>query len=394
VLALAGLSANFGVYLYDSAHKFRLPILDDPEMWDIFARPLQTRTAPPIVGSASDSTLNGQLLVGAMNVYDSTIKSFEPGSIYGVRVVEGFSSEEGFPRMFGTSMFEGQASLGVAPVRRDGSWLATVPANVPLAVQAIDVFGMALLPEPVWISGGKGESRVCGGCHEARDSSTVIDPGLTDAAAIGPTPMFGTTPRSGRLSDLNDLRDPNLISTAVGGKAAGHEKLMGMAWDVAIQPVFSAKCLGCHDSGNAAGIAPYTITDPMTGESATWTFNLSATKIPMVLGGMDLAGAWPASYFSIAGPDMEAIEEANLVVSGNFKVYAKPQDARDSILIKKLNPTQLFPEPNTSRRAFDTAPHSQGGRYTELTPTEFYKMILMADHGVNYYARENNPKTF
>jgi hypothetical protein len=393
VLAAAGLSANFGVYLYDSARKFRHPVLDDPEMWDIFPRPLQTRTAPPIVGSATDSALNGQLRIGAMDVYDSTMKSFAPGSIYGVPVIEGFSSEEGFPRMFGTTMFEGQASLGVAPVRADGSWLATVPANVPLAVQAIDVFGMALLAEPVWFSGGPGEDRVCGGCHERRSSSTVIDPGLTDAAAFGPTPMFGLATRAQRQSAPADLTSPNVISAAPGGKAAGHEKLMGMAWDTAVQSVFDARCVSCHGDSNTAGIAPYTITDPVTGDSVTWTFNLSSTKKPLVIGGMDLAGEWPASYFSIAGPDMEAFTEANLVASGNFKVYAQPQNARESILIQKVNPTQLFPEPNPGRRAFQTTPHSMGGsNYTELTPTEFYKLILMADHGVNYYARENNPR--
>jgi hypothetical protein len=319
------------------------------------------------------------------------MKTFDPGSIFGVRVIEGFSSEEGFPRMFGTSMFEGQASLGVAPVRADGSWLAKVPANIPIALQAIDVFGMALLPEPVWFSGGKGESRVCGGCHEPRDSSTVIDPGLTDAAVLGPTEMFLIETRAQRLAPVTDLTNPNLISLAPGAKADGHDKLVGMAWDSAIQSVFNAKCLTCHDSNNAAGIAPYTITDPMNGTTVQWTFNLSATKIPLMIAGMDLAGEWPASYFSIAGPDMEAFEEANLVASGNFKVYAKPQNARESILIEKLNPTQLFPEPNLSNRAFGTQPHSVGN-YTELTPTEFYKLILMADHGVNYYARENNPR--
>ena len=38
-----------------------------------------------------------------------------------------------------------------------------------------------------------------------------------------------------------------------------------------------------------------------------------------------------------------------------------------------------------------TTPHSVTQGYTELTPTEFYKLILAADMGVNYYARENNP---
>lgn len=389
VLASAGLAADFGVYLYDG-NRNRLPILNDPEMWDIFPRPLQTRTAPPIVGSAQDPSLNGQMLIGAMNVYESTMTTFAPGSIYGVRVIEGFSSEEGFPRMFGTSMFEGQASLGVAPVRADGSWLATVPANVPLAVQAIDVFGMALLPETVWFSGAKGEARVCGGCHERRDSTTVINPGITDAAAIGPTPMFGLSTREQRQSALADLANANLINTTAGGRAAGHDKLLGMAWDRAIQPVLNAKCVSCHNASSTT-VAPYTIMDPMTGESVTWTFNLSDDRIPLVVGGEDLAGAWPASYFSIAGPDEEAIAEANLVIVGNYKRYALPQNSRESPLLQKLNPTQLFPEPNPSRRAFNTAPHSTGN-YTELTPTEFYKLILMADHGVNYYARENNPR--
>lgn len=388
VLGAAGLSANFGVYLYDSARQTRLPILDDPEMWDIFARPLQTRTAPPIVGSASDPKLDGALLVGSMNAYDSTMKDFEPGSIYGMRVIEGFSSEEGFPRMFGSTMFEGQANLGVARIAADGSWLATAPANVPLALQPVDNFGMSLLPEPVWFSGRPNESRVCGGCHEDRVKTTVVDPGQLDAFAIGATPAMGNTPRAQRLASAADLANPNLIQA----NGAGAEKLVGMAWDVAIQPVFDAKCVSCHNGTPGPANPSYTIMDPVTGESVTWTFDLRGTKTPLMIGGMDLAGEWTASYFSIAGPDMEAIDEGNLVVSANFKVYMNPQDARGSELIKKVNPTKLFPQPDTTVRAFETTPHSQGN-YTELTPTEFYKLILAADLGVNFYARENNPGT-
>src|SRR6185295_15322735 len=44
--------ADFGIYLYDSAHQQRHPILDDHAMWDVFAMPLRTRTPPPIVESA------------------------------------------------------------------------------------------------------------------------------------------------------------------------------------------------------------------------------------------------------------------------------------------------------------------------------------------------------
>jgi hypothetical protein len=66
-----------------------------------------------------------------------------------------------------------------------------------------------------------------------------------------------------------------------------------------------------------------------------------------------------------------------------------PEDARGSIAIKLLNPTQLFPT-TSATRAFPTTPHMMG-KGTELTAQEFYTLILAADMGVNYYARENNP---
>jgi len=380
VLGSAGLSANFGVYLYDTVHLTRHPILDDPEMWDIFARPLQPRTAPPVTGSSIETSLGGQALIGAMNVYQSSLKTFVPGSVYGVRIMEGFSSEEGFPMMFGTTMFEGQANLGVARVAADGSWLATVPANVPLHLQAVDVFGMALENEPVWFSARAGEARVCGGCHENRAETTVINPGITQAAAIGPTQAMGTVPRGQRLSTDTQLSSPTTAP----------DQLVGMAWDKAIQPIFDAKCVSCHGASNTAGIQGYTITDPTTGAVvASWTFNLSSDPVTIDYG-MGMVQTFSASYLTMAGPDMEAIEKNNLVVSGNFKVYMNPQDSRNSELMKKINPTQLFPTVNTAVRAFTTTPHSQGN-YTELTPTEFYKLILAADMGANYYARENNP---
>ncbi|MGE0872017.1 MAG: hypothetical protein AB7P03_25890 [Kofleriaceae bacterium] len=373
VLGAAGLSANFGVYLYDTAKQQRRPILDDPEMWDVFPRPLRTRTAPSIVGSATDTNLDGQTLIGSMNVYQSSLTTFQPGTVYGVRVMEGFSSEEGFPEMFGTTMFEGQANLGVARVASDGSWLATIPSNVPVHLQAVDVFGMSLENEPVWFSGRPNESRVCGGCHESRTATTVIDPGITQAFALGATPMHGLTPRAQRLQKTELTRD----------------KLMGIAWDTMLQPIFDAKCVSCHDDNNTAGVLPYTITDPMTGAEITWTFNLSGGPLPAEFAEVGGESAFTKSYFSMAGPDMEALEEGDLMVTGNFKVYLEPENARDSYAIKLLNPLRQFPA-QTAERAFTTTPHMDG-RGPDLTADEFYMLILATDMGVNFYSRENNP---
>lgn len=390
VLGQAGLSANFGVYLYDTQRLQRRPILDDPEMWDVFARPLVTRDAPPVTSSAIDSNLGGQALIGAMNVYESSLTQFDPGSIYGVRIMEGFSSEEGFPEMFGTTMFEGQANLGVARVAGDGSWLAHVPANVPLHLQAVDVFGMSRENEPVWFSARAGESRVCGGCHENRAATTVINPGITQANAIGPTDAMGLVARNRRLSTDAELASPT----------TSPDRLIGMAWDKAIQPIFDAKCTSCHDGTPNATNPTYQIIDPTTGMMvAEFTFDL--TNKPVTIDyGTGRVQEFSASYISMAGPDMEAIDMGNLMITGTLpcKTTAgtptlqclEPQNAFNSPAIRLLNPTQLFPAP-TSTRAFTTAPHSQVKGFTELTSAEFYKLILAADMGVNYYARENNP---
>jgi len=371
VLALAGLSADFGVYLYDSAKQQRLPILNDPNMWDIFAQPLQPRTAPNIVGSAQDPKLGGQTLIGSLNVYNSSLHQFQAGEIYGVRVMEGFSSEEGFPEDFGTTRHEGHANLGVAPVAADGSWSAKIPPNIPIHIQTVDKFGMSSFSEPVWFSGRPGEARLCGGCHEDRAKTTNVSPGQLDTFALGATPMFGTTARKDRQK-----ADP-----------ASATEIVGVAWDKQVQAVFDVKCISCHGNDNAAGLAPYTITDMTTGELvAEWTFNLTGDDLPAELSVAAGGGAYSKSYFSMAGPDMEALEKGGLAVSPNFKVYMNPLDARGSIAIKTLNPTVLFPTP-TTERAFP----GEGHQGVVLSSQDFYTLILAADMGVNFYARENNP---
>jgi len=373
-LAAAGLTADFGIYYFDSQHQQRHPILDDHDMWDVFAQPLAPRTAPVVISSAQDPKLGGQTLIGSLNVYDSSLHTFKDGEIYGVRVMEGFSTEEGFLREFGTTMFEGQANLGVAPVAADKSWSAKIPANIPVHLQAVDVFGMSLFNEPVWFSGRAGEQRMCGGCHEDRTRTTNVTPGQLDTFALGAASLHGDTPRNLRLNT-----SPALPTD-----------LIGVGWNTQLQPIFDAKCVSCHGADNKAGIAGYTITDATTGTQTTWTFNLTGDPLPAALAVAAGDGAYSSSYFSMAGPDMEAIEKAKLTIAGNFKVYLNPEDAHGSIAIQKLNPTRLFPAP-TAERAFTTAAHLVDKGQPDLTPKEFYALILNTEMGVSYYARENKP---
>jgi len=330
-------------------------------------------TAPPIVESAQDPKLGNSTLIGSLNVYDSSLSQFNPGDIYGVRVMEGFSSEEGFHENFGTPRFEGHANLGVARVAGDGSWAAKIPPNIPVHLQAVDKFGMSLKNEPVWFSGRAGEARMCGGCHENRTKTTNVTPGQLDVFATGAADLMSKVARNDRLK-----ANPTTPT-----------EIVGVGWNTQVQPILTAKCATCHDGTKNGNNPSYTITDPKTGTSNEWVFNLSAAPLPAAFAMAAGGGSYSSSYYSMLGPDMEAIEKGKLMISGDFKVYLNPTDAAGSIAIKLLNPTQLFPAP-TATRAFATAPHMMG-RGTDLTPQEFYTLILAADMGGNYFARENNP---
>ena len=84
--------------------------------------------------------------------------------------------------------------------------------------------------------------------------------------------------RANRISTDADLADVNLISAAGDRNAtlASAGKLVGMGWSKAIQPIFDATCISCHDGTPGPANPTYTITDPATGMVAfSCTFNLT-----------------------------------------------------------------------------------------------------------------------
>ncbi len=221
------------------------------------ARPMRTRPEPPVMQSPAVSGDEKSFVVGALNVYESSVFGNLPrGGVVKVRLLEGFSSEEGFADMFGLTEFDGQSRYGEVPVYADGSFAAKVPANVPLHMQLIDKFAMSVATEDIWISGRPGEQRFCGGCHEDRAKNTVIAPGSTEAVQRGAINL--DVPRAERKSaDFS------------------YEKIRGVPWNLAIQPIFDAKCVSCHD-GDATkpGNRSYTVVDRTLGTMQTFTFDL------------------------------------------------------------------------------------------------------------------------
>lgn len=366
-LSLAGSTANFGLYLYNGRTGQRFPIYDDPKYWDVLARPVQTRTEPPPTSSPVSGT---STTIGAINVYDSSLAKIAPGSVVKVRLIEGFSGEEGI-RTFGTTEFDGQSRYGEVPISADSSFSAKVPGNVPFHMQLIDKFAMSIVNESIWISGRAGEVRFCGGCHENRAKTPQLQPGLTEAVLKAAVNL--DVPRAARVS--TDYSYTNI---------------RGVPWDKAIQPFLTAKCATCHNGDASKAYNPtYTVVDKTTGTMQTFTFDLRGDKLNVTVGEM-MTGDFTASYLSLMGLG-EILGEDVVEITGAYNQYGYVQagSAVQSPLMKKLNPPQQFPAANAAVRAFPGSTHATDVGAPDLTAEEYYRLILSIDMGGQFFSREN-----
>ncbi|HVZ71047.1 MAG TPA: hypothetical protein VHJ20_01620 [Polyangia bacterium] len=386
-LDMAKSQANFGLYLYDANTQTRFPIYDDLAFWDVAARPVKSRPEP--IATESPLSAGTSTVIGALNVYDSSVLTIPAGSVKKVRLIEGFSGEEGFD-MFGTTEFDGQSLYGEQDINPDNSFTASVPGNVPFHIQLIDKYAMSVANESIWISGRAGERRVCGGCHEDRSKTPAIQPGQIDAFLTG-GPNYDK-PRSTRITPF-----------AAGSTTAydfSYGNMRGVPWDKAIQPILDAKCVSCHDgdttkmyNGKLAN-PTYTVTDNTIGVSQTFTFNLKGDRLNVMIG-EKMTGAYTQSYISVMGLG-EIIGDHDVTITGAADAqygYVTAGSAKDSSIIKMMNPPQRFPSIDTTVRAFGAGgihPNDITGDNTlELSPEEYYRFILNIDMGGQFYFREN-----
>ncbi len=81
--------------------------------------------------------------------------------------------------------------LGTVPLAPDGSFCVEVPADTPLAFQAVDAEGRSELNEMSWIYVRPGERRSCVGCHQPRQSAPIADAGQAMALMAPPLRLLG-----------------------------------------------------------------------------------------------------------------------------------------------------------------------------------------------------------
>jgi hypothetical protein len=381
---------DFGIYVYDPVSHINQLVWNDRTVWDLNAQAVVARQEPPVIGSI-DNLPNAATpaTLGSINIANTSLEETVNGaqfnnvplsqalqSAVAVRVVEGFSSEAAKGvSMFGLTMDEGAAVLGTAPVYPDGSWLANVPAFVPVHLQPIDKYGLSIRNQRLWIQAAPGNTRACGGCHESR----------TGEAALA----------AGQNPSIAGQRGPQQFTEAIPDRAE-YSWMGAPAPYVNVQDFLNANCTSCHnDTVNGNGPQTYytvTATNDQTGLTTTYSIPyLDLSDTPVTVYYDRETHTWPASYVSLFYPAtlMMGSDDGETMVVASGKVapmWEIPEDARNSVLIQKLNVqaadgTYAWPIATNAMHPEDVG--------VTITADDRQMMIRTADLGGQYYSRQN-----
>src|SRR5262249_48990672 len=118
-------------------------------------------------------------------------------------------------------------------------------------------------------------------------------------------------------------------------------KVMGLPWDKALQPIFDAHCVDCHNGTAGAANPGYPIVDLTAMTTFSWTFNLTGAPVTVTAG--DMMYTYTASHISLMGPDMLFREKQIMITMGMPKEYVSPGNAYGSTVVQMLNPPQQYP---------------------------------------------------
>ncbi len=393
---------DYGIYVFDVKRNRRELVANDESVWELYAKPVVVRPEPrdlssrqAVVDAATPAVLgsidvkntsltsrHGERLSGAQ--FDDVSLDEALAHAVKVRIIEGFSSEAANQTMFGLTMAEGAALLGEAKVEADGSWLAQVPPYVPMHLQPVDEFDLAIRNQTTWIQAMPGEGRVCGGCHESRTAPN--NPG-------------------GQMNNIASGRGPENFMIPVAERVeypwakaddAGNEN--------EVQKILNARCVRCHNE-TTNGNGPQetysvTMTNRLTNEATEYQIpRLDLSDRPITVTYDRNTQDWPASYVSLFYPAALEMEMGRgAMVTGTVPPkWAVPSDARHSALIEKLN----VPSVNDGSRyawplgqPFSDAGIAGGTRSDHaatagLTRDELVKLIRAIDMGGQYYSRQN-----
>ncbi len=407
---LAETPPDFGIYIYDPATLQNQLVYNAPGTWELYAQPVAPRPEPPLgINKETSTDATNPMLIGSIDVSQTSLFSLHGETVSGaefadatpmdqalksavkVRIIEGFSTEAA-PNvtMFGLTMAEGAAILGEAPVLADGSWRADVPPYIPMHLQTVDEYELAIRSQTTWIQGMPGENRVCGGCHESR------------TAPNAPTVQQQTL----STTQVQQFLKPIADRTEYPWQLVAGQGTLGSTSEE-IQSILTAKCAQCHN-GTTDGDVPQehysvTMTDQDTGKTSTYQIaRLDLTATPVTVTYDRKTATYPMSYVSIFYPSALSMEMGDgAKVTGTVPpMWGVPSDARHSALIEKINITSAIDGTKTAwplNVAFSD-PNIRGGVRTmhpddvgvTLTRDERTALIRAFDMGGQFYSRDNS----
>jgi len=384
---------DFGIYIFDPATKRNQLIYNDPNRrtWEVNALAVAPRREPPLIRDlvSANTDPSTPVRIGSVDVTKTSLQETVRGGQFGegvplsealkratkVRIIEGFSSEAARGvTMFGLTMDEGAAILGEADVNPDGSWLADIPPYVPVHLQPIDKFGMSIRNQRLWIQGMPGEDRRCIGCHEQRSG--------VGAPSRGQNPTVAEQRQAQQF--LMPIADRRELPWAL---KANYQTPVEPK--ILVQKILDQKCASCHSGGAGDPFAgrTYTIsaTLPNQPQAQSYTIpylDLSSAEVAVVYDRM--AASYPRSYVSLFFPATLEMGMGTQSMGDVPPLWAIPNNARESALIKKLN--VRAPDGTYAYGTSTMHPEDKG---VTLTDEERLVLIQAIDVGGQFYARQN-----
>ena len=212
------LQSNWGIYLADVFDNLVL-IHEEPGYALFEPVPIMKRKRPPVICDRVDLKRKDGV-VYLHNIYaGGGLEGVPQGTIKSLRVL---AYHFGYPGLAGADKigyggpWEVMRILGTVPLEDDGSAIFKVPANTPVALQALDEEGKAVQLMRSWFTAMPGEILSCVGCHEGPDE--VAEATLVKAARRQPQEI---TPWYGPARGFDFARE--------------------------VQPVLDKYCVGCHN---------------------------------------------------------------------------------------------------------------------------------------------------
>ncbi|MGD0896407.1 MAG: SUMF1/EgtB/PvdO family nonheme iron enzyme [Thermoguttaceae bacterium] len=184
--------------------------------------PLRPRRRPPVIPDTVDPNQDFAVVM-VHDVYQGKgLEGVPRGTIKSLRLIEPYYLPfRVAPKLGVAGPWDLRRIVGTVPVEEDGSASWKAPANVPLAIQALDAEGKAVAIMRSWYTAMPGERVSCLGCHEQQQDVPRI---------YGPNKASVRAP-----SDIHPWYGPSR------GFSFVHE----------VQPVLDRFCLGCHDGSKA-----------------------------------------------------------------------------------------------------------------------------------------------